>query len=95
MRPMLLLRPILLSALAAATVLVVGAAPAAAQGTPVYPWCAQYGTRGGATNCYFSNLWQCQQAISGNGGYCYENPFYRGAGAPPPGERRRLRRGDG
>ena len=43
---------------------------------PIYPWCAQYGGgRGGGTNCYFSNLWQCRQAISGNGGYCYENPF--------------------
>jgi hypothetical protein len=66
-------------------------APAHAQGYPVYPWCAQYGTRGGATNCYFSNLWQCQQAISGNGGWCYENPFFAQAAATP-GAQRRARR---
>ncbi|RAI32976.1 DUF3551 domain-containing protein [Rhodoplanes serenus] len=53
---------------------------------PVYPWCAQYGGgRGGGSNCYFANLWQCQQAISGNGGFCVENPFYWAQGASPAG----------
>ncbi|NVO17614.1 MAG: DUF3551 domain-containing protein [Rhodoplanes sp.] len=48
-----------------------------AEAYPIYPWCAQYGGgRGGGSNCYFANLWQCRQAISGNGGTCYENPFY-------------------
>lgn len=59
---------------------VLDAAPASAQGYPVYPWCAAYGGRGG-TNCYFSTFWQCQQAISGVGGSCYQNPFYGYAGA--------------
>ncbi|NVO17613.1 MAG: DUF3551 domain-containing protein [Rhodoplanes sp.] len=77
-----------LAALGAAFAL--DAAAASAQSYPVYPWCAQYGSRGGATNCYFSNLWQCRQAISGNGGTCYENPFY-GYGAAQPRERRRVR----
>jgi hypothetical protein len=48
--------------------------PAAAQ---VYPWCAHYGFRDGGTNCGFSTLQQCQWAISGNGGFCQANPFYR------------------
>jgi hypothetical protein len=67
-------------------VLAVDAVPANAQSYPVYPWCAQYGGgRGGGTNCYFSNLWQCQQAISGNGGFCVENLFYDPRGASPGG----------
>jgi len=44
-----------------------------------YPWCAQYGDRDGARNCGFSTLEQCRAAISGNGGYCEENPMYRPA----------------
>jgi hypothetical protein len=66
-------------------------APAGAY--PVYPWCGFYSIAGGATNCYFSNLWQCQQAISGNGGYCYQNPFYTGYQPGQPGPaRKRYRR---
>ena len=46
----------------------------------VYPWCAQYGTKGGARNCGFVSWQQCRAAVSGVGGYCSENPFYW---APP------------
>ena len=64
--------------------LLLLAAPAHAQRDP-YRWCAEYGRfGGGGTNCYFVNLWQCQQAISGVGGYCRPNPFYTG-----PDRRRR------
>jgi hypothetical protein len=49
-----------------------------------YPWCAQYGDRDGARNCGFSTLDQCRAAISGNGGYCEENPMYRPAAENPP-----------
>ena len=42
-----------------------------------YPWCAQYG-RDSGTNCGFATFAQCQAARSGNGGYCYRNPFFRG-----------------
>ena len=58
----------------------------ATSGTPgnaeiTYPWCAQYGEQGGARNCGFSTWEQCRAALSGNGGYCIENPMYRpGAG---------------
>jgi len=38
-------------------------------------WCAQYSGRGGATNCGFYSFDQCQAARSGNGGFCYQNPF--------------------
>ena len=59
---------------------------------PVYPWCGFYSIAGGATNCYFSNLWQCQQAVSGNGGYCYQNPFFAGYPAGSTAPRKRYRR---
>jgi hypothetical protein len=53
-----------------------------------YRWCAQYGGRSGATNCYFVTLEQCRAAISGNGGFCRANGFYTGPEASP----RRVRR---
>jgi hypothetical protein len=64
------------------------AAPAGAQ---VYPWCAEYAMRGGATNCFFATLQQCQWAISGNGGFCRRNLFYTGPanGAAPRKKRQR------
>ena len=43
-----------------------------------YPWCAEYSVRGGATNCGFSTLDQCRATVSGIGGFCRENLFYRG-----------------
>ena len=71
-------------------------APAAAQtpvSYPVYPWCTDYGGgRGGGTNCYFSTWDQCRAAASGNGGYCYRNPFYGYAGYPADRGSRRYRR---
>ena len=44
-----------------------------------YRWCAEYsGVRGGGTNCYFLTLRQCQETVSGIGGFCRPNPFYSG-----------------
>jgi hypothetical protein len=44
-----------------------------------YKWCAYYaGREGGGTNCGFVTYQQCKDAISGNGGYCAENPAYTG-----------------
>ncbi len=69
-----------LAALTAAS--AIGAAPASAQGYPLYPWCTTYGGgRGGGTNCYFSTWDQCRQAASGNGGFCYRNPWYEAYGS--------------
>lgn len=58
----------------------VGAAAALppAKAEITYPWCAQYGDRG-TRNCGFSTWEQCRVALSGNGGYCIENPMYQPA----------------
>jgi Protein of unknown function (DUF3551) len=79
------MRTILLAAMFGA--LAVSAMPAAAEIT--YPWCAQYGERDGARNCGFSTWNQCMAALSGNGGYCIENPMYQPAAQ---GASRRSRR---
>jgi len=54
-----------------------------------YPWCAQYGGRGGGgRNCGFWTYEQCMAALWGNGGYCEANPMFRGrvpGQIPPPG----------
>lgn len=92
------MRIALFAASALLTLIAAASGPAQAQrgvSYPVYPWCADYGgSRGGGTNCYFSNLWQCRQAASGNGGICYENPFYGYAGykADVPASPRKQRR---
>jgi hypothetical protein len=56
-----------------------------------YPWCAQY-TRGGARNCGFTTLAQCQATISGMGGFCQQNLFYTGPARKPA---RRVRHSNG
>jgi Protein of unknown function (DUF3551) len=63
----------------------------ASQAEITYPWCAQYGEQSGARNCGFSTYQQCSAAISGNGGYCEQNPLYR-PGAEPAPARLRSRR---
>ena len=50
-----------------------------------YPWCAQYRSQIGATNCGFVTYRQCLETISGVGGICTRNPAYR---APPRSQRR-------
>jgi hypothetical protein len=57
-----------------------------------WPWCADLAGKdgGGGTNCGFASWAQCQAAISGIGGWCYPNPYYRGA--PVPRRRDRPRR---
>ena len=61
------MRTILLATVTIATLSLTGATAQAA------PWCAHYG-RGG-TNCGFYSFAQCQDAISGLGGYCARNPI--------------------
>jgi hypothetical protein len=54
-----------------------------------YPWCAQYGGGMlGARECGFWTLQQCQETVSGIGGFCFANPWY----APPPKAKKRSRR---
>jgi hypothetical protein len=53
----------------------------------IYPWCAQYNTRGGARNCGFTTWEQCRATVSGIGGFCIENAFYPSAAGYPAGAR--------
>lgn len=63
----------LLAVLLAAPMVLITAGSASAQN---YPWCAQYSTRGGATNCGFVSFAQCQATVRGIGGFCQRNPMY-------------------
>ena len=84
-------------AVAALLAMIVALAVQPAHADP-YRWCAQYGGKSGATNCYFVTLEQCRAALSGNGGFCNPNNFYDGRpvrtpedGYPRRGERARPR----
>jgi hypothetical protein len=57
-------------AVATAAATIAFSAPTMAQQPSIYPWCAQYEE---GTNCGFTSLLQCQQASSGNGGFCEPN----------------------
>jgi len=78
-------------ALAAAMAATAGAAtPAVAQQGSIYQWCAQYDE--GGTNCGFITLSQCNEALSGNGGYCEKRNVATAAAAPAtPGSIQRRR----
>ena len=68
----------------------ISAPPAQAQ---TYPWCANYGDTdgGGGSNCGFTTREQCMATISGIGGYCDPNPFYRRDAERPAPKRKRTR----
>ena len=59
-------------------VLLGSAAPSFAQSAYDYPWCSVRGGFNGAQTCYFSTYRQCMATISGIGGTCIRNPYYRG-----------------
>ncbi len=44
-----------------------------------YPWCAHYsgGSMGGAMNCGFTTFQQCLDTVSGIGGFCEKNDWYK------------------
>jgi len=79
---------ILAAATAAAT--IAFSPPAMAQQPALYPWCAQYED---STNCGFMSLLQCQQALSGNGGFCEPNQNILAMSSIPPGPRERSTTG--
>jgi len=81
------LRRLDLMAFAAAAVLLAAALPARAAD---YPWCYIDQTKSGATSCAFETLAQCHENAGGNGGFCIQNPNYRGA--PSQSTRRSPRR---
>ena len=88
------MRALRLASLALATLLAVPALlpPARADERPYdpYPWCARYsGGMGGASNCGFLTLEQCQATVSGIGGSCEPNLFYNPRGEPHRQKRQR------
>jgi hypothetical protein len=67
------------------TILAVSALFLAFSATPSmadYPWCIAMPFEGGALQCRFTSLPQCNATASGMGGECYQNP--RLAYGPPP-----------
>jgi Protein of unknown function (DUF3551) len=82
--------------LALASAALIGATELASAQSPYsYPWCSRQvtGREGSATSCYFTSYQQCMTTISGIGGYCYQNPGYRGpASANGPARTARRRR---
>ncbi len=54
-----------------------------------YPWCYVDQTMSGATYCAFETLAQCRENAGGNGGYCVQNPAWRGASDARRSSRRR------
>jgi len=61
------------------------ATAASAQSARSYPWCAVYFTidANGTPSCSFDTREQCMETISGIGGYCVENLYYRRVAAVP------------
>lgn len=68
------------SALSLAIVTAVLLLGSGASHADPYRWCAVYGGggSGGARNCGFVTIQQCQDTISGIGGICEPNGFYTG-----------------
>jgi Protein of unknown function (DUF3551) len=62
--------------------------PASAQSPYSYPWCAKLYLKNGVTSCYYASRQVCMETVSGIGGYCFQNPSYRGAAAYAPRYRR-------
>ena len=75
------------------TILLATFMTRSAQADP-YQWCAEYGgfRGGGATNCYFLTLQQCQAAVSGVGGFCRRNTFYTGPESAGRSSKRKKKR---
>jgi uncharacterized protein DUF3551 len=74
-------------AIAIALAAAAGFAAAAPAHAIEYPWCAQYGRFGdGGRNCGFVSYGQCMATVSGIGGFCERNSFYKGR---EPAKRRR------
>ncbi len=76
--------PILTMLFIAATLASETAASAQSAGS--YPWCAIYYTidSNGTPSCSFDTRQQCMETISGIGGFCVENQYYRGAAVQAP-----------
>ena len=62
--------------------LVAGALATPAVAAPSYPWCARYSSTGG--ECSFQTFAQCQQDVSGIGGFCQRNASFKSSAAKSP-----------
>ncbi len=69
------MRNVILAALAAVGLAMIGAAPAEAVGTR-HPFCLQGNDYPGLSNCVWDSYEQCQATASGRYLYCIENPYY-------------------
>jgi hypothetical protein len=60
-------------------IVIASAAISTCAESQTYPWCALYsgGGAGGATNCGFSTYQQCMEDVSGIGGFCQLNDWYK------------------
>lgn len=65
---------ILLGPVALITAFAFGPAPASAQSSRNYPYCANYNF--GSESCSFTSLAQCRASVSGVGGTCGANPYF-------------------
>jgi Protein of unknown function (DUF3551) len=63
------------------SVIVVAAGIGSRAKAQTYPWCAVYDVGGSASNCGFVTRDQCMATVSGIGGFCQLNDWYR----PPTG----------
>jgi hypothetical protein len=86
-------RSILIAIVASASLAATVHAASAVEPEPIeYPWCAHYsGDGGGGNNCGFSTLEQCRATVSGIGGSCDPNPFYRPPDRKPGRQKRNTR----
>jgi hypothetical protein len=84
---------VVLLALSFATAVTALGAPAQAQ----EKWCAQIYGEGGRENCHFRSFRQCQDSVSGRGGFCRPSQYYlggregRGSYAAEPSRRSRSK----
>jgi hypothetical protein len=61
-----------------ASFVVPSVAPAREKPQDPYPWCAVYGgSMNNSSNCGFTTRQQCLATVSGIGGSCEPNPFYK------------------
>jgi hypothetical protein len=79
-----------LAMIATVVTLAGGFVASPAKAAAHWPWCAQYTGKGGSTNCGFASWSQCQLAVSGVGGWCYQNPYYLFEEPPRRGGRRNF-----
>lgn len=73
------MKTIIVAGLALAAAVFEIPSAAAQVSSPRNPWCIRDGVAGrGSWDCSYHNRAQCEASASGAGGFCTENPNYRG-----------------